>query len=241
MHVTARKSPNRTARDLKRGESRQRPGAQAKYRQILDSARALFLEQGFDTTSVDAISRHAGVSKATLYAHYDDKDDLLLALIEDECRRSGPKVLWRPSDAPIDLKKGLRAIAKTYLEAFLDNQGLAVHRLIMSCASRYPGVAEVFMKAGPDRCDAEMAAFLRAARAQGLLNIPDIKLAATQFLSLIQGKLILKWSLSLRAPSEAEYRALVEGGIRVFLAAYRSDKGNPKSAGKSVRRRSAKA
>ncbi len=237
MHVTVPKSHARGLRPSHRRRLSKRPNAQAKHRQILDSARALFLERGFDTTSVDAIARHAGVSKATLYAHFDDKDDLLLALVDDECRRFGPQALWQPTEGPIDLKKGLLAIARTFVGAFLDKNGLAMHRLIMSCASRYPRVGEAFMKAGPDRCDAEVAAFLRAAQVEGLVNISDFNLAATQFLSLIQGKLILKWALSMRPPSEIECQGLIEGGISVFLAAYQIKKPGPGSVAKGGRRR----
>ena len=178
-----------------------------KHTQIVDSARTLFLESGFDTTSVDAIARHAGVSKATLYAHFTDKDALLLALVEEDCeRRRDP--LWMPHDRTIDLERDLREIGQRFLSIFLDDQALAMHRLIMSCAARYPAIAEAFMRAGPDRCDAEVAAFLRAAKAEGLIDVPNVRLAATQFLMLMQ------------APSAAESRAQLEGGIKVFIAAY---------------------
>ncbi|MBA7478399.1 hypothetical protein ES707_13822 [subsurface metagenome] len=201
-------------------DTSEKPRARAKHSQILESARVLFLDHGFDATSMDAVAREAGVSKATLYVHFDDKDDLLLALVNEECKRFGPKTLWRDHGGKIDLRAELHAIGTTFLEAFLDSRGLAVHRLVMSCASRYPRVAEVFMKSGPERCDAEVAAFLRAAQAQGLVDVPDIAMAATQFLSLIQGKEILKWALSMKAPSPARHRALIENGINVFLAAY---------------------
>ena len=190
-----------------------------KHTQILESARTLFLESGFDTTSVDAIARHAGVSKATLYAHFTDKDALLLALVEEDCeRRRDP--LWMPHDRTIDLERDLREIGQRFLSIFLDDQALAMHRLIMSCAARYPAIAEAFMRAGPDRCDAEVAAFLRAAKAEGLIDVPNVRLAATQFLMLIQGRLPLTWALSLQAPSAAESRAQLEWGIKVFIAAY---------------------
>ncbi len=218
MSVSVRKAPNR--KTVQAADAELRPRAEAKYRQILDSARILFLDQGFDATSMDAIAREAGVSKATLYVHFDDKDDLLLALVMEECKLYGPKTLWREHRGKIDLRAELHAIGTTFLEAFLDQRGLAVHRLMMSCASRHPRAAEVFMKSGPERCDAEVAAFLRAAQAQGLVEIPDIVVAATQFLSLIQGKEILKWALSMKAPSPARHRALIENGINVFLAAY---------------------
>ncbi|MGJ4943682.1 TetR/AcrR family transcriptional regulator [Bradyrhizobium sp. HKCCYLS1011] len=209
--------------------------AERKHSQILDSARALFLAQGFDPTSVDAIARHARVSKATLYSHFQDKETLLLALVEDECRNFGGP-LWVPHDGPIELEKELRAIARSFLSFFMDQKGLAMHRLIMSCASRYPAIADAFMKIGPDRCDAEVAAFLRAAQAQGLLRIPNMALAAMQFLSLIQGRLILKWSLSMQSPSPAEYRALVDGGIKVFLAAYGAADRTPRARVTRTRR-----
>jgi len=235
MTTTVQKTQTRETREP--ADAGQKPRALAKHRQILDSARVLFLDQGFDATSMDAIAREAGVSKATLYVHFDDKDDLLLALVSEECKRFGPKTLWRDHGGRIDLRAELHAIGTTFLEAFLDQRGLAVHRLVMSCASRYPRVAEVFMKSGPERCDTEMAAFLRAAQAQGLLDIPDIGMAATQFLSLIQGKEILKWTLSMKAPSPARHRALIENGINVFLAAYE----RRPTAVKQTRRKPAKA
>ncbi|WP_315719048.1 MULTISPECIES: TetR/AcrR family transcriptional regulator [unclassified Bradyrhizobium] len=198
-----------------------------KHAQILASARTLFMAGGFDTTSVDAIARHAGVSKATVYGHFADKDALLLALVEADCRSMGEQ-LWIRDGRPIDLERDLRQIARRFLAMFLDGRGLAMHRLVMSCASRYPAIAEAFMTAGPDRCEVEVAAFLRAAEAQGLIDVPNARLAATQFLTLIQGRLPLTWALSMKAPSAAVYRAQIEGGIKVFIAAYGRTGAGPK-------------
>ncbi|MGC0396390.1 TetR/AcrR family transcriptional regulator [Bradyrhizobium sp. USDA 241] len=237
MTTTVHKAQMRETKGL--ADTSQKPRARAKHSQILDSARVLFLDQGFDATSMDAIAREAGVSKATLYVHFDDKDDLLLALVNEECKRFGPKTLWRDHGGKIDLRAELHAIGTTFLEAFLE-RGLAVHRLVMSCASRYPRVAEVFMKSGPERCDAEVAAFLRAAQAQGLVDVPDVAMAATQFLSLIQGKEILKWALSMKTPSPARHRALIENGIKVFLAAYERRPAAAKQTGRNPAKASAR-
>jgi AcrR family transcriptional regulator len=48
------------------------------HRGVLDAALALFAEHGIDAASMDAVARAAGVSKATLYAHWADKDALAL-------------------------------------------------------------------------------------------------------------------------------------------------------------------
>jgi len=202
-------------------EATEQSGENRKYRQILETARSLFVGIGFDAASMDMIARDAGVSKATLYVHFASKDDLLIKLVEDECRKLGPQALWEPHDGPIDLEATLRAIARSYTAFFLDDRGLGLHRLIVTNAPRFPKMAEAFMAAGPRRCEDEMATFLDAAVARGLLRIPDIRMAAMQFLNLVRGRMQLQWELSLSPPTDAEYEALIESGIRVFLAAYR--------------------
>src|SRR5215475_4527475 len=52
----------------------------AKKLAVLKAALRLFLEQGFGATSMDAIARAAGVSKATLYAHVKSKEELFAAI-----------------------------------------------------------------------------------------------------------------------------------------------------------------
>lgn len=195
-------------------------GENRKYRQILETARALFTAIGFDATSMDMIAREAGVSKATLYVHFASKDDLLITLVDDECRKLGPQALWEPHDGPIDLVPTLRAIARSYTAFFLHDRGLGLHRLVVMNAPRFPELAQTFMAAGPDRCEDEVAAFLQAAVDRGVLDIENIRLAAVQFLSLVQGRLQLRWELSLGPPNPEEYDALIEGGVQVFCAAY---------------------
>jgi AcrR family transcriptional regulator len=205
----------------RKSEATDEAGENRKYRLILETARELILQLGFDAASMDRIARGAGVSKATLYVHFASKDDLLIQLVDDACGKLGPQVLWQAQDGPIDLEPALRRIARSYTAFFLDRRGLGLHRLVMMNAGRFPKIAETFLRAGPGRCEDEMAVFLEAAVARGLLRIQNIRLAAVQFLNLVQGRLQLRWELSLGPPDDAEYEALIEGGVRVFLAAYR--------------------
>lgn len=54
-----------------------------KRREILEAAQALFFEQGYDGTSVDAILERAGASKGTFYYHFDSKEGLLNELTKE--------------------------------------------------------------------------------------------------------------------------------------------------------------
>jgi AcrR family transcriptional regulator len=58
-----------------------RPRSIAAHRKVLDAALNLFAERGIDATSMDAIAEDSGVSKATIYKHWRDKDELCLEVL----------------------------------------------------------------------------------------------------------------------------------------------------------------
>ena len=83
---------NQTSPDIEERQEaetahRGRPGAgndPAKRKQILDGARRVFIEMGFDAASMNDITRAAGVSKGTIYVYFANKEELFEALIEEE-------------------------------------------------------------------------------------------------------------------------------------------------------------
>lgn len=60
-----------------------RPRSSRAHQAVIDAARDLFAEHGIDRTSMDAIARLSGVSKATIYNHWPDKDALCLAVMAE--------------------------------------------------------------------------------------------------------------------------------------------------------------
>jgi AcrR family transcriptional regulator len=61
------------------------PSDSKKRRQIIEGARSLFLSQGFDAASMNAIAQEAGVSKGTLYVYFKSKEELSEAILEEQC------------------------------------------------------------------------------------------------------------------------------------------------------------
>lgn len=194
--------------------------ADSKTRIIVNAARKSFFEQGYDTTSMDQIARLSGVSKATVYAHFKSKEQLLLAVVENEMCALKPQSPSTPISTVPDVEAELRFIATQFTSFFLTDRGLALHKLIVAQASHFPQIGRAFVEAGPRVLQNEVTALLREAVRLGLLQIPDIDLAAIQFLSLVRGDLPLNWALSLERIPQAQVEALIEGGIRVFMAAY---------------------
>src|SRR5436853_7046819 len=80
----------------------------SKRRQILDGARKVFMDLGFDGASMNEIARAAGVSKGTLYVYFADKGRLFEAIVEDAALEKGKNAYHR--DPGRDVPTTLRAV-----------------------------------------------------------------------------------------------------------------------------------
>jgi AcrR family transcriptional regulator len=55
---------------------------QETQRRVLDAAQTLFSDQGFEKTQLEEVAARAGYTRGAIYAHYESKEDLFLALME---------------------------------------------------------------------------------------------------------------------------------------------------------------
>src|SRR6516162_5136559 len=85
----------------------------SKRRQILDGARKVFLDLGFDGASMGEIARAAGVSKGTLYVYFADKCRLFEAIVEDETIERRQLAFY--FDPAHDTKTTLRKFGEAYI------------------------------------------------------------------------------------------------------------------------------
>ena len=194
------------------------PGSKAES--ILAAAKRTFLAAGFGAVSMDAIAREAGVSKATVYAHFAGKEDLFGAVIERECERYFSRFSAGELDLG-DVRASLTVLGRRFLELLLSPDGIALHRIILGEVTRFPGLGEVFWRAGPERQRVQIEAFLKSAAASGTLDLADTRLAAEQFLSLVRGDVQLRNLLRLEA--NADQRGIgiaVQGAVATFMRAF---------------------
>lgn len=194
----------------------------AKVDRILAAARTLFLQRGYGETSMDAIARHAAVSKATLYSHFDSKAALFAALIVRECRHLSDEIGRRALDEP-DIRDALLRVAHDFNNLLCTGDGLTMYRIVVAEAPRFPELGQIFYDSGPTIMIDRIANILRRAADCRLLEVRDPRVAAIQFISLVRGELHLTRVLGLKKTSRnpADY---IEASVDVFLAGYRVDK-----------------
>ena len=92
------------------------PGGKAES--VLAAAKRAFLAAGFGAVSMDTIAREAGVSKATVYAHFGSKEDLFGAVIERECEQYFSRFSVDELD-PRDVRASLTVLGRRFLELVL--------------------------------------------------------------------------------------------------------------------------
>jgi len=167
-----------------------------KAESILSAAKRCFLAAGFGAVSMDAIAREAGVSKATVYAHFISKEELFGAVVARESERHFFAFSALELD-PRDAAASLETLAGRFLDLVLSPEVIAVNRIVIGEATRFPVLGEVFWQAGPARVRAQIEAFLRRAAAAGSLRIADPRIAAEQFAALARGEIHLRHLLRL--------------------------------------------
>jgi AcrR family transcriptional regulator len=191
----------------------------SKRRQILDGARKLFLDLGFDGASMGEIARAAGVSKGTLYVYFADKNRLFEVIVEEEVLDQ-QKVAFN-FDANREVATTLHEFGQAYIELLCRPGGGSAIRTVMAIAERMPEVGSRFYSNVVAHTIARLAAYLDARVTAGDLAIEDSKLAASQFMMACQASLFLPFVFQASpAPSMKRIAEVVQSATRMFLAAY---------------------
>ena len=195
-------------------------GLTPKRRAMIDAAEQLFLAHGYGNTSMDAVARLAGVSKATLYAHFTSKD-LLFATIVGE---RGISQEFEDGDFPTDPgdpRACLVRIGHRCLEYVMRPRTLAIYRIAVAESARFPELGRAFHENGPARTHRRFAEWIRILRDRGLVVADDLDLAAVQFFALLRGLTFLRATLALAPqPTEAEIADNVTDAVETWLRAY---------------------
>jgi len=212
-----RRAPTAKPGPARRGGRPSRDAAEQLGEAILDAATELFLGDGYGVTSIEAVARRAGVSKRTFYSRFDDKAALFSAVVHRVVERLRPA-----NDAALfvggSLEEILLRLARLILQAALSPPALALHRVILAEATRFPELAAaVTERGGSGEAVSRIAALLERAE-PGRTNAG---FAAAQFLQMVVA-LPQRRALGLGAPMTAsELEDWAQGTVALFLDGWR--------------------
>ena len=196
-----------------------------KVQQVLEGAREVFLRDGFEGASVDAIAKEAGVSKATLYNYFADKRVLFLNVGKAECvRQSDMSMCGMDRDASA---AEVLTQAGTAMQEFITSEfGQRIFRICVAESERFPELAREFYETGPLVARNRLIDYFRHAVERGELDIAEgeFVLAAEQFHELCKADIMSRVIFGMDPPTPAERRHAVDEAVRMFLARYGADR-----------------
>lgn len=187
---------------------------------ILDAAEQLFFDKGVANSSMDEVAKTAGVSKRTVYNHFETKDVLFYAIIE---RMMG--LLNSASTIEFDPKVSLKAqlikIAEQECDLFKSDNFLRVAKIAFMQMMQQPEFAKQLSnnKIG---CMAYFEQFLADAENAQKVRVDDKALAATQFVYLLKSHIFYPRLYGFDVPNEQHENYLIEQTVALFLARYQS-------------------
>lgn len=194
-----------------------------KRRAILEAGTTLFLRQGYRGTSMDEIAAIAGVSKQTVYKHFDDKESLfseiVISTVEEVAKPVHDEVLKLQDNG--DLEADFRRLARQLLRRVMQPRILQLRRLVIGEAGRFPELGQTFYEQGLGRTIAALATVFERLADRGVLQPGDPLLAAAHFNWLVMSiPLNRAMLLGDEEPPAAELNRYADAGVRAFLAAY---------------------
>jgi TetR/AcrR family transcriptional repressor of mexJK operon len=191
-----------------------------KHRAIVSAAAEMFAAHGYEGAGLDHIAEKAGVSKQTIYNHFGAKEALFRAIVAE---------LAAELTAPLEFGSQAREfrsvlidLGERCLEVSSRPSSLALHRLIVSVAPRFPDLGPAIYSAGAARMIDGLARLIDQHARAGKLVVTNSMEAAEQFFGMLTGFHHFRAILGLPSPDAARQHRHVVRTVDAFLRLYRS-------------------
>lgn len=191
-----------------------------RIRAIVEAAEQVFLQNGYEASSLDEIAARANASKATIYAHFGNKVGLFKAIVSEKIAQVATPL--RKADENHDsVAAALTAFGKSFLTLLLAPGPLKIYRLMVAQGEQFPELAQMWFENGPKVAIATLGAFLKEHTACGELEIENPDQAAEFFLMMLRGKLHIRAVSGLaKPPFDKEIKTCVGAAVEMFMRAY---------------------
>ncbi len=194
--------------------------SERKRQLILTSATAIFAREGFSHAGMEHIARDAGVSTATLYAHFPSKADLFRIVVESAIDGIAARVR-ATVHLEGDARERLTAFGLAYAEFYSDPVSRSLFRMVIAERRRFPDLAHHFRERGREELGGTALRILTTLADEGELDLQKPSWAAGQLQGMIEHSTLL---LGLISGDDAQpgrsLETIVDDCVATFLARY---------------------
>ena len=183
---------------------------------ILDAAKTMFLEEGFDQAAMETVIARTGVSKSTLYARYPSKEDLFSAVIKASVHQWSTQSAVDDDLLTEDIGQRLHHHARTIARSLTLQEIQAFHRILMATQDRFPRLARDMYAQGYSFILALLTRDIEEAAARDNQRVADARGVAERLIGAIVG-----WHMQetlVRAVPLAELLHFADRTVDLLLA-----------------------
>jgi AcrR family transcriptional regulator len=158
-----------------------------RHEELLNIALDIFLERGFEQTTMEEIATHVGMSKRTVYARYEDKGALFKAAVRRAIKRYTVPRAALEAVATDDLEETLAAIARLRIANVATPVATKLQRILSAQSYRFPELFKAAFEEGAGPTVSFLSDLFVRYSKLGEINVTEPQRAATAFLSLVVG------------------------------------------------------
>lgn len=193
-----------------------RDQAEARHAELLETALDMFLDRGFEQTTMEGLAAAVGMTKRTVYALYEDKSALFIATVQRAIERMiVANTVLRELDTG-DLEETLTAVAQMRVAQVMTPAGLKLQRIINTESYRFPEIFTMSYEQGAGTVIAFLADILRHHNSAGAVCVERPDMAANVFMSMVVGGPV-RMIVSGNPLNQQEIDDRIRFSIRLFL------------------------
>jgi TetR/AcrR family transcriptional regulator of autoinduction and epiphytic fitness len=190
-----------------------------KREDIIRAAKDEFRDNGFVGTSMDRIAEVAGVSKRTVYNHFDSKESLFKAIAQDMCN-----IFQSISEYPYDpqgpLRPQLETIASRQMEFLSSERTLRLFKMLTAETLASPELTRETLE-NFEKENAGLMRWIRAAVADGKLKVTEPLMAGKQFYALLEAFTTWPYLFGMETvKGKEQQKAVIASAVDMFLGHY---------------------
>lgn len=189
-------------------------GSNYKQEQILQGAMRVFLQHGYVGTSMDRVAAEAGVSKQTIYSHFQDKEGLFVALIERVTIRRF-QIEFGPEPLQGEPTLLLRRLAEVFLNKMGDQDYISLIRVVIGESARFPELAKLYVRMVVQRSHSTLSHYFQS---HPELNILDPEATAHIFCGSLVAFVLSQEVLHGKYTMPLEKERLIDNLVSLVLS-----------------------
>ena len=177
----------KSATQLTKSLGRPRAGTEAERMEaLLDQALSMFMQQGYGVTSIGKIANAAGVSTRTIYEHYANKSELMVAALARKVEQDVEQMQGIDGLSDMPPEQALSALAQLMLSRVTSPELIAFYRMMVAEAARFPDdMIQKLRASGPLRIQGVIASYLHQQSEKNGWHLQDTNKAAATFCHML--------------------------------------------------------